>query len=52
MRKLILFLLAIGFVFACNNSNTTTETKKETTKDSAAKDTSNPNAPAASNAQY
>ena len=51
MRKLILFLLVIGFVFACNN-NTTTETKKETTKDSTTKDTSNPNAPAATNAQY
>ena len=51
MRKIILFLLIIGFTFACNNS-TTTETKKETTKDSTAKDTSNPNSQGATNAQY
>jgi ABC-type oligopeptide transport system substrate-binding subunit len=52
MKKILALFLVSTFLFACTNS-TTTEKKNETTKkDSTAKDTSNPNAPGATNAQY
>ena len=55
MKKIIIWLFIAGFIFACNNATETKTTTKDTTstaKDSASKDTSNPNAPAATNAQY
>jgi hypothetical protein len=55
MRNLFFLALVMLIVFSCNNaSNSTTKTDKDSTakKDSAAKDTTNPNAPAATNAQY
>ena len=55
MRKLLLFLFIIALVYACGNNTSNADTTKQdsaTKKDTAAKDTSNPNAPAATNAQY
>jgi hypothetical protein len=55
MRNLF-FLALIAFILvSCNNaSNSTAKSDKDSTakKDSTMKDTSNPNAPAATNAQY
>jgi len=55
MRKIISLSLVCILLFACTNNNSTTSTQsdKDTTKkDSTMKDTSNPNAPGATNAQY
>jgi len=55
MKKIIIWLFIAGFIFACNNateSKTTTKDSSSTAKDSSGKDTSNPNAPAATNGQY
>ena len=55
MKKIIIWLFIAGFLFACNNATESkTTTTDSTSKDSSSvkKDTSNPNAPAATNAQY
>ena len=54
MRKIAIWLLITVFIFACNNSTETKSTTTDTTKKdtSVVKDSTNPNAPAATNAQY
>jgi hypothetical protein len=55
MRNIFFLAVVMIFICSCNNAGTSTaKSDKDTTmkKDSTMKDTSNPNAPAATNAQY
>jgi outer membrane biogenesis lipoprotein LolB len=55
MKQIFVLALISFFLFACTNASTsTTKTDKDSTmkKDSTLKDSTNPNAPAATNAQY